>query len=87
MSKDTFPMTLVIMDADELDALRRAINVQFEVENDNVLDDVISSAVKICTSNEQSDGYVNGQLHQFRQDAATRIDALMAISRLRERIS
>lgn len=87
MSKDTFPMTLVINDADELDALRRAINVQFEVENDNVLDDVISSAEKIRTLSEQSDGYINGQLHQFRRDTATRVDALMAMSRLRERIS
>jgi len=86
MSDKNFPMTLVIKSKNELDALRRAVNVQYEVENDSLLDDVISSTQKFRAMQQQSDHYISGALQQYRASTNDRIDGLLAMERLRERI-
>ena len=70
----------------ELNSLRRALEMQYEMENDIVLDEIVLQARQVRELATLSDDEINHRLIEMREETGQRIDNLLATTDLRIRL-
>jgi len=77
MAKFNKPLLLSIGSDEQLDSLRRALEMQSEMEQDIVLDDTITNVSEVRAISKQSDEEMQIELNKRRKDTNVAIDRLL----------
>ncbi len=83
MNKLQSPLFLKIETQEQLNALSQALDMQYDMQDDMVLDDTVTSVSEVRTLATRSDQEIMANLTDRRKTTDRSIDMLLAINELR----
>jgi len=83
MNKLQTPLFLTIETQEQLDALSQALEMQYDMQDDIVLDETVTSVSEVRTLATRSDQEIMANLKDRRKTTDRNIDMLLATNELR----